>query len=114
MKDIETFEECTFLIEHFYDKLLADDLIGHYFKSLDLSKHLPRVAEFWAFILLDKTGYTGNMMEAHARLPLKEPDFDRWLALFHTTVHEHFSGEKANLAVERSSLIAWTMKSKLS
>jgi hemoglobin len=47
-------------------------------------------------------------------LPLKLDDFDRWLALFHETVREHFSGEKANLAIERSTLIAWTMKSKLS
>lgn len=114
MKDIETFEECHFLIERFYDKLLTDERIGHYFQSLDLSKHIPQVADFWAFILIDKTGYTGNMMDAHARLPLKETDFDRWLALFHETVHELFSGEKANLAIERSSLIAWTMKSKLS
>ena len=113
MKDIETYEECHFLIERVYDKLLTDEHIGHYFQSLDLSKHIPRVADFWAFILLDKSGYTGNMMDAHARLPLKGTDFDHWLALFHQTVNEQFSGEKAKLAIERSSLIAWTMKSKL-
>ena len=114
MKDIETYEECKFLIERFYEKLALDEHIGHYFRDLDLGKHIPRVAEFWAFILIDRTGYTGNMMDAHARLPLKVGDFDRWLALFHETVSEHFSGEKANLAIERSTLIAWTMKSKLS
>jgi hemoglobin len=113
MKDIETYEACHFLIERFYDKLLTDDQIGHYFQSLDLSRDIPHVAEFWAFILIDKIGYTGNMMEAHARLPLKTSDFDRWMVLFHETVLEHFKGEKANMAVERSSLIAWTMKSKL-
>ena len=113
MKDIETYEECQFLIERFYEKLMSDAHIGHYFRDLNLSKHIPRVAEFWAFILIDRTGYTGNMMDAHARLPLKVNDFDRWLALFHETVNEHFGGVKANLAIERSSLIAWTMKSKL-
>jgi len=114
MKDIETYEECLFLIERFYDKLIQDEHIGHYFHGLDLKKHIPRVAEFWAFILIDRTGYTGNMMDAHARLPLNVDDFDQWLVLFHKTVREHFSGEKANLALERSTLIAWTMKSKLS
>ncbi len=113
MKDIETYEECQFLIERFYDKLMGDEHIGHYFRDLNLSMHIPRVAEFWAFILIDRTGYKGNMMDAHARLPLKVDDFDRWLTLFHETVREHFSGEKANLAIERSTLIAWTMKSKL-
>jgi hemoglobin len=113
MKDIETYEECQFLIERFYDKLMTDQHIGHYFQELNLSKHIPRVAEFWAFILIDRTGYTGNMMDAHARLPLIVDDFDRWLTLFHETVHEHYNGEKANLAIERSTLIACTMKSKL-
>ena len=113
MKDIETYEECQFLIERFYDKLMGDEHIGDYFRDLNLSMHIPRVAEFWAFILIDRTGYKGNMMDAHARLPLKVDDFDRWLTLFHETVREHFSGEKANLAIERSTLIAWTMKSKL-
>ncbi len=114
MKDIETYEECQFLIEGFYDKLMVDAYIGHYFQGLDLSKHIPRVAEFWAFILIDRTGYTGNMMDAHSRLPLKLDDFDRWLSLFHETVRENFMGEKSDLAIERSKLIAWTMKAKLS
>jgi len=113
VKDIETYEECQFLIERFYEKLVLDEHIGHYFRDLDLSKHIPRVAEFWAFILIDRTGYTGNMMDAHARLSLKVGDFDRWLAQFHETVRENFNGEKANIAIERSTLIAWTMKSKL-
>jgi hemoglobin len=96
----------------FYDKLLLDPQIGHFFHQLDLTKHLPRVADFWAFILIDQPGYSGNMMEAHARLSLTGSDFDQWLFLFHQTIDEHFIGEKANLAKERSSLIAWTMRSK--
>ena len=113
MKDIETYDEVLFLVERFYVKLIKDPQIGHFFQSLDLSIHIPRVADFWAFILIDRPGYSGNMMDAHAKLPLQEADFDRWLLLFHETIYEYFVGEKATLAKDRSTLIAWTMRSKL-
>jgi hemoglobin len=113
MKDIETYGDCLFLIQEFYRKLLNDKQIGHFFEDLDLSTHIPNVADFWAFVLIDKPGYANNMMTAHARLDLKEPDFTRWLELFHATINENFSGEKADLAIERSRLIAWTMRSKM-
>ena len=113
MKDIESYEDCILMIEKFYDKLLIDPEISHYFVHLDLKTHIPRVADFWAFILVDKAGYSGNMMAAHAKLPLKESDFKQWLNLFQETVQENFYGEKSQLAVERSKLIAWTMTSKM-
>ncbi len=113
MKDIKTYEDCLFLIEKFYDKLLVDVQIGHYFKHLPLDIHIPKVADFWAFILIDKPGYSNNMIQAHAKLDLKGPDFEQWLNLFHETIDQNFQGEKASLAKERSTLIAWTMRSKL-
>lgn len=113
MKDITTYDDCLLLIRKFYDKLLKDELISHFFIQLDLDAHIPRVADFWAFILIDQPGYSNNMMSAHASLPLKENDFERWLFLFHETIDENFEGEKAKLAKERSTLIAWTMKTKL-
>ena len=113
MKDIETYEDCLLLITKFYDKLLIDDQIGHFFEQLDLTHHIPKVADFWAFVLIDQTGYANNMMTAHSKLELKASDFERWLALFHESINELFEGEKATLAIERSKLIAWTMKSKM-
>jgi hemoglobin len=113
MKDITTYEDVLNLITRFYDSLLLDEQIGHFFQELNLETHIPRVADFWAFILIDQPGYSGNMMTAHAKLHLSEPDFERWLQLFHATIQENFEGTKATLAAERSTLIAWTMKSKL-
>jgi hemoglobin len=112
MRDIQTPDDCHDLISYFYDKLLADKEIGHFFYDLSLDSHISRVSGFWAFILLDEAGYKGNMMEAHAHLNLKDSDFNRWLELFHETVREHFKGEKADLAIQRSSLIAMTMRAK--
>lgn len=113
MKEIEHPDDVTLLVHTFYDKLIADELVSHFFKDLDLAEHLPKIVAFWSFILLDEPGYSANMMEKHARLDLNEESFDRWLKLFHETVDQFFTGEKADLAKQRSSLIAWTMKSKL-
>ncbi len=113
MKDIETYDDCLFLIEKFYEQLLVDERISHFFTTLPLVEHIPKVADFWAFILIDKPGYTGNMMQAHAKLHLKGKDFDQWLKLFHETIDKYFSGDKAKLAKERSTLIAWTMRAKI-
>lgn len=112
MKEIETREDVQLLVHTFYDKLLADELVSHFFTALSLEEHLPRVVEFWCFILLDEAGYSANMMEKHARLALDEASFDRWLKLFHETVDQFFTGERADLAKQRSTLIAWTMKTK--
>lgn len=112
MNDIKTYQDCLFLVNEFYKKLLVDDEISHFFIDLDLEEHLPRVAKFWAFILLDEPGYTANMMTAHAPLEFKTTDFDRWLLLFHETVNQFFVGEKATLAIERSQLIAITLRHK--
>ncbi|MCE2712708.1 MAG: group III truncated hemoglobin [Cryomorphaceae bacterium] len=112
-RDITTIQDLEFLIRKFYDKLLVDEQIGHFFIKLNLEEHIPKVASFWAFIALDSPGYKGNMMEAHAKLELKTADFERWLNLFHQTIHEYFTGETADFIVQRSSLIAWTMQSKL-
>lgn len=112
MKEIESTKDITLLIELFYDKLLHDEETRPLFEQLDLKAHIPRVVQFWAFILLDSPGYQANMMEKHAHLPLTESLFEKWLFLFHQTIDELYTGEKAELAKQRSTLIAWTMKSK--
>lgn len=112
MKEIQSKADVELLIDVFYQKLLKDELVSHFFVHLDLKEHLPKVVQFWSFILLDEAGYSANMMERHARLDLNEASFDRWLKLFHETVDDFFTGEKAELAKQRSSLIAWTMKTK--
>ena len=112
MKEIESKEDVELLVDTFYQKLVKDDLVSHFFANLNLPEHLPRVVQFWSFILLDEAGYSANMMEKHARLDLDAASFDRWLKLFHETVDQFFTGEKATLAKQRSSLVAWTMKTK--
>jgi hemoglobin len=43
---------------------------------------------------------------------LSKAHFDRWVELFHGTVDELFAGEKAEMAKQRATLIAWTIQNK--
>jgi len=117
--DISTSADIRTLIDSFYEKVKADEVIGYIFNDIakvDWPHHLPRMYAFWEFLLLGKDTYQGNPMEVHQKLnrivPLTEEHFDRWLKLFHDTVDEHFQGLVAQDAKTRSSLIVLTWKPK--
>ena len=62
MKDIETREDILLVMEKFYDKLLADDNIKHFFtETTTVSQHLPEhfnlLATFWEQALFLRGGY---------------------------------------------------------
>ena len=58
MRDIESKEDITRLVEQFYDKVLNDNLIRSFFNGIDFEHHLPKMIHFWSFVLLNEPGYT--------------------------------------------------------
>jgi hemoglobin len=117
--DIATSEDIKTLVDSFYEKVQADDVIGYIFNDIvnvDWPHHLPRMYAFWEFLLLGNDTYRGNPMEVHQKLhqivPLTEVHFTRWLHLFHQTVDDLFEGLVAEDAKNRSSLIVSTWKPK--
>ncbi len=113
MKEIETKEDVKTLVDVFYGKIMKDDLLSPFFKHLNLEIHLPKMVQFWSFVLLDEAGYTTNVVEKHMRMPLEKNHFEQWLKLFNETIDEMFSGEKVDLAKQRAFTIAWTTEHKL-
>ena len=111
--EITTPEDVDRLVSTFYDRVLKDDLLSPHFAGIDLAHHLPRIAAFWALILIDQEGYKGNVFDRHAHLNINNTHFDRWVALFTQTVDELFVGEKAELAKQRAKLLQYTFVSKL-
>jgi hemoglobin len=119
-QDIKTTEDIQFLIESFYQKATKDAEIGFFFTEIaktDFDHHLPIMVSFWAFLLLNKEGFQGNMMRAHINLhqkfPLTEAHFNRWLEIWNTNIDAHFKGEKAEDAKQRAYTIGLTMRYKL-
>ena len=119
-KDIKTIEDIKVLIIHFYKQAVEDPVIGHIFTTsikVNWEKHLPVMYSFWENTLFYTGSYTGNPMIIHQRInnivQLTTQHFDRWTALFNSTVDNHFEGEKAELAKQRALSIATVMKIKI-
>lgn len=113
LKDITVYEDIERLVNAFYDKLLHDKVTQDKFTNLDIKSHLPRIVDFWAFILIDKPGFTGNVFEKHIPLNLQPLHFEKWVSLWTDTVKEMYAGPKAELAVQRAIVLSYTFQSKL-
>lgn len=122
MQDIQNASDIELLINTFYQKAVADPVIGFLFTEVakvNFEHHLPVMYGFWRFLLLGEEGaYQGNPLQKHTDLhklhPLEAAHFDRWVMLFSATVDELFEGAVANDAKRRALTIAETWKFKFS
>lgn len=106
MTDIETRKDIERLVNGFYEKVRADNLLAPVFAHIDWPHHLPIMYNFWSSMLLGDMSYKGNPFQKHMHLPINPSHFDRWLSLFHETVDELFTGEKASEVKLRAQSIA--------
>lgn len=119
-KEIENFEDVQLLVRSFYNKVLKDETLGHYFAYAfehHWDKHLETLDRFWNNLIFFTGGYEGNPMQIHKTLhhfkKLDKAAFDRWIQLFLQTVEELFKGEKAELVRQRAYSIATMMQLKI-
>jgi hemoglobin len=118
--DIESRADCERLVRTFYGKALDDPVIGYIFTDvakLDLEAHVPRITSFWETILLGARSYGGGAFRPHAvihaKSPLREGHFDRWLFLWRETVDELFAGPRAELAKAHAERVAGAFHARL-
>jgi hemoglobin len=118
--DITSRADIEFLIQRFYEKVTADEVIGFIFTKavpMDWEHHIPVMVDFWETILLENMVYKKNAMEVHyavnKKVPLQNEHFDRWILLFNGTVDEMYTGVKASLAKTRAISIAAVMQFKM-
>src|ERR1700748_2753281 len=103
--DINNREDIELLVNEFYRLVQRDALIGSIFNEIIHDKwpeHLSKMYSFWETVLLNHHTYNGAPFLPHAKLPLTQLHFDRWLQLFQQTLSEYFEGPKANEAKERA------------
>ncbi|RYZ25695.1 MAG: group III truncated hemoglobin [Chitinophagaceae bacterium] len=110
-KDIEIF------VNSFYSKVRENEMLAPVFnaKIPDAAwpQHLERMYDFWNAILFAETGFQGNPMQKHLRLPIEEKHFEQWLHLFRQTIDELYVGPKAEEAKTRAESIAKIMNFKI-
>ncbi|SEN87800.1 hemoglobin [bacterium A37T11] len=114
--DIITLADIVQLVNTFYAKVKDDALIGPIFKNRiqdQWPEHLDKMYRFWQGILLGEQTYNGRPFPPHAQLPINTEHFERWLALFQTTVDELYAGPVAEEAKFRANSIAKVFYNKL-
>ncbi|MEV4420604.1 group III truncated hemoglobin [Patulibacter sp. NPDC049589] len=120
LPDIEDRADCERLVRAFYGRALQDPIIGWIFTDvaeLDLEEHVPKIASFWETVLLGAKTYTGGAFHPHAalhaRVPLRPGHFQRWIALWRTTVDALFAGERADEAKRHADRLAFAFQGRL-
>jgi Truncated hemoglobins len=116
LSDIEGHSDIVQIVDRFYAKVRADDLLGPIFDDIakvNWEVHLPKLYAFWQTVLFGNGGFRGNPLFVHANLlprtPMDWPRFQRWLDLFCATVDELYQGERAehmkNAAIDMAHVI---------
>jgi len=116
MTDIRSESDIKLLVDSFYGKVRADDLLGPIFQEKigdNWDKHLETMYKFWGMTLLAQNGYSGHPLSKHLTLPIEQAHFNRWLHLFFTTLNEHFDGPVAGEAMKKAGLIARTFLTRI-
>lgn len=118
--DIQTRADIDRLIHDFYQKIIKDEEIGYFFTEvvqLDLTHHLPKIADFWETTLFHQAKYKGNPIVPHLAMNQKSPmtkaHFDRWVTVFCETVDDLYAGTMAEMAKQRAQSIATVMQIKI-
>jgi len=118
--DIERREDIEQLVRAFYERVFADPIIGFIFTDvaeMDLEAHVPVITDFWETLLLGGDRYRGGAFRPHAELDrkvkLRYGHFARWLALWTTTIHEQFTGPRAEQAKAHAIRVATAFHRRL-
>ena len=105
--DIVDRDDIERLVRNFYRDAAMDDVLGPVFQAARVNwhAHVETLIEFWAWQLLGSPGYDGQPLRAHepvhARTPLAQSHYARWIELFCDTVDRSFQGPRAEIAKGR-------------
>lgn len=115
-REILTIDDITLLVDSFYAKIRADELLSNIFNDVIQDRwpeHLQKMYRFWQTVLLDEHTYYGSPFAPHAKLEIEKKHFQRWLMLFHATVDDLFKGDRAVEAKLRSNKMAEMFQYKI-
>ncbi len=77
------------LVETFYDRIRADEVLGPIFMQAipgDWGPHLATMKKFWGAVALSTGAYDGKPVPAHQKhSQITQDHFTRWLNLFEET-----------------------------
>ncbi len=117
MQDITGREDIVIMVEKFYELVKQDDIIGHIFlnkiNDSEWPSHMEKMVNFWMSVLFSDKTYVGNPFSHHRALNIGKEHFDRWEEILHSSVYDHFKGQKADEAIDKANKMRLLFESKL-
>ncbi|MFP3391170.1 group I truncated hemoglobin [Brevibacillus sp. SIMBA_040] len=78
------------VVDYFYDLVLADDTVNHFFKDTDMEKQRKHQTKFISYALGGPNQYSGqSMAKVHAGMNLQPVHFDTIVKHLHSAL-THF------------------------
>lgn len=116
MKEINSIDEIKQMVDSFYAKVRKDDLLGPIFNELLDNRwdmHLEKMYTFWETLLLGRHTYFGSPFPPHAKMPINEKHFERWIQIFRQNLDEQFVGDVKDEAIWRAEKMAQMFNYKI-
>ena len=91
-------ERLVAVINAFYDRLMADAILGHHFRALgDLEAHKTRIVDFWWIGMGGESDDPPmiDMIGKHRFLRISRSEINRWLGVFTECVRAELPEELA-------------------
>jgi hemoglobin len=114
--DLVTEADVHDLVVAFYREIMLDELLEPIFSDVaevDWREHIPRLIDYWRWVLLGTPTYAGSVTKAHRHLhglhPLEAEHCDRWFSLWVHCVDQRWAGPNS----ERAKHHATTMMTGL-
>ena len=113
LHDLDRRRDIHDLVVRFYREVVFDDLLEPVFgevAEVDWSTHIPKLIDYWCRVLLGEPGYDGAILAAHRHVheidAFRLEYFDRWYALWVTSIDDGWSGPIAEQAKRHAARIA--------
>ena len=120
LTDITTKEDIERLVNTFYGRVRADELLGPIFNSVigdHWETHLPKMYAFWGMSLFGEGGYRGNAVQKHVEIDkhftLEQLHFDRWISLWREMIDSLYAGPVAEDAKKKANLMLQLIQIKV-
>ncbi len=112
LADIETRTDVHDLVVAFYREVVFDELLEPLFgdvAEVDWAEHIPKLIDYWCWILLGTPGHASAMFGAHRHLhglsAIGARHCDRWFYLWCRTIDEGWEGPRATRSKEHAQAI---------
>lgn len=118
--DLSTPTQVHDLVVSFYREVVFDELLEPIFgevAEVDWAEHIPRLIDYWCWILFGGDPYPGAVARTHRHLHemsvIGPAHCDRWFELWTASVDEHWAGPHAEHAKRHAKTLMAGMAKRI-